>query len=118
IAAFVKGSQTVPVWYMVYGRTDRDGLATIAVKAMRFTFSTSHELPLQRANVAIVIAKVFKKLKCYDIFNMGAFLIFCNFCHVLMKRCRSVNPVRVVSSCHPPHERLQKIGNAPCSSRD
>ena len=51
---------------MVYGRTDRDGLATIVVEAMRFTFSTSHELPLQRANVAIVIAKVFKKLKCYQ----------------------------------------------------
>ena len=51
---------------MVYGRTDRDGLATIVVEAMRFTFSTSHELPLQRANVAIVIAKVFKKLKCYE----------------------------------------------------
>src|SRR3990167_1303855 len=33
---------------------------------MRFTFSTSHELPLQRANVAIVIAKFFKKLKCYE----------------------------------------------------
>src|SRR3989304_6447839 len=26
-----------------------------------------HELPLQRANVAIVIAKFFKKLKCYKI---------------------------------------------------
>ncbi len=26
------GSQTVPVWYVVYGRTDRDGLATIAVE--------------------------------------------------------------------------------------
>src|SRR3972149_4459134 len=33
---------------------------------MRFTFSTSHELPLQRANVAIVIAKFFKKLKFYE----------------------------------------------------
>ena len=65
MTALVKGSQTVPVWYMVYGRTDRDGLATIVVEAMRFTFSTSHELPLQRANVAIVIAKFFKKLKCY-----------------------------------------------------
>ena len=58
MTAFVKGSQTVPVWYMVYGRTDRDGLATIAVEAI-------HELPLQRANVAIVIAKFFKELKCY-----------------------------------------------------
>src|SRR4030066_1112644 len=54
---------------MVYGRTDRDGLATIAVEAMRFIFSTSYELPLQRANVAIVIAKFFKKLKCYRHFN-------------------------------------------------
>ncbi|MBZ0193020.1 hypothetical protein KsCSTR_46010 [Candidatus Kuenenia stuttgartiensis] len=28
----------------------------------------------------------------------GAFLIFCNFRYVLMKRCSSVNPDRVVSS--------------------
>ncbi|MBZ0191563.1 MAG: hypothetical protein K8F34_07715, partial [Candidatus Kuenenia stuttgartiensis] len=47
----------------------------------------------------------------------GVFPIFCDFRHVLMKRCSSVNPDRVSNPVRVVlprlHERLQTIGNAP-----
>ncbi|QII12532.1 hypothetical protein KsCSTR_31530 [Candidatus Kuenenia stuttgartiensis] len=52
----------------------------------------------------------------------GVFPIFCDFRHVLMKRCSSVNPDRVSNPVRVVlprlHERLQTIGNAPyfCNS--
>ncbi|MBZ0190347.1 MAG: hypothetical protein K8F34_01490, partial [Candidatus Kuenenia stuttgartiensis] len=49
-------------------------------------------------------------------FFWGVFPIFCDFRHVLMKRCSSVNPDRVSNPVRVVlprlHERLQTIGNA------
>ncbi|WP_211436060.1 hypothetical protein, partial [Candidatus Kuenenia stuttgartiensis] len=85
---------------------------------------TGKQVAPDGANICYGILSCYKQVAPTELigntfFKMlkGVFPIFCDFRHVLMKRCSSVNPDRVSNPVRVVlprlHERLQIIGNAP-----